>query len=378
MRIIGLMSGTSADGIDACLAHIDERDGRLIVRTEHFVTVPYPDDVRGRVLGCRSVEDVCRLNIELGERFADAALKLCEDANVPLAQVDAIGSHGQTVCHVDRDGSHATLQVGEPCVIAERTGLTTVADFRPRDIAAGGCGAPLVPMVDYLLLADPAVDRAALNIGGIANLTILTAGGALDDVVAFDTGPGNMVIDGVVSALTGGRAAFDPEGELAGRGTPCEALLDRLVGDPYFAAPPPKSTGREAFGADYVERFLGWARPIGLSEADTVATATALTVRTIADAVRQIGDAGGELIVSGGGAHNRTLMAWLAEELPEARIETSEVCGIHPDAKEALAFAVLAWLTLHGRPGNVPGATGARVPVVLGKIAPGRTPPGET
>jgi anhydro-N-acetylmuramic acid kinase len=398
MRIIGLMSGTSADGIDACLAQIDERDGKLAAQSERFITVPYPGDLRQRVLNCKSVEEVCRLNVELGECFAAAAKTLCDEAGVSLNEVDAIGSHGQTVCHLpDLAGrsacpskearsnvgqtflsANSTLQIGEPCVIAERTGVTTVADFRTRDVAAGGSGAPLVPMIDHLLLADPTVNRVALNIGGIANITVLPARGTLDDVVAFDTGPGNMIIDGVMSLLSGGRASYDPNGSIAAKGAVCDDLLDKLLADPYYAADPPKSTGREKFGADFVSNLVDWTRPIGLADADTVATATALTARTIADAIQRVSEQLEtrnpklETIVSGGGVHNATLMNTLREQLPDAQIVTSDAHGIDPDAKEALAFAALAWLTLNGRPGNVPRATGASRAVVLGKIIPGR------
>jgi anhydro-N-acetylmuramic acid kinase len=373
MRIVGLMSGTSADGVDACLAHIEDRDGRPVPRVEDFLTVPYDEDLRGRVLGCRTVGEVCRLNVELGERFANAALALCEAAGVSPADVDAVGSHGQTVCHVDEPEAHATLQIGEPSVIAERTGITTVADFRPRDVAAGGRGAPLVPIVDHLLLADETTDRVALNLGGIANVTVLPAGGSLEDVVAFDTGPGNMVIDGVMEVMTQGHKTCDRDGQLAARGTVREGAVTLMLEHPYFAAPPPKSAGRETFGLEFARTFTLVKKSGRESRADVAATATAFTARSIADAIgRWAFDGPCQVIASGGGVHNRTLMACLAEFLPQADLCTSEGFGIDPDAKEALAFAVLAWLTLHGRPGNVPSATGARRPAVLGKIVPGR------
>ncbi len=373
MRMIGLMSGTSSDGIDACLARIEDRGGKLDARIEHWLTVPYPDEVRQRVLCCETVADLCRLNFELGERFADAALQLCEAANVPLDTIDAVGSHGQTVCHIDEGGCHATLQVGEPSVIAERTGLTTVADFRPRDIAAGGRGAPLVPVVDHVLFAHETIDRVALNIGGIANITVLPAGSSVADIVAFDTGPGNMVTDGIVALASGGKAFFDRDGGMAARGLVSEDLLEELLADPYYALPPPKTTGRAEFGTHFATAVLGRARALGLSDVDAIATATALAARTIAAAVNTWGFAGTcEIIASGGGVHNATLMRMIADALPGAVLHTSDEFGVNSDAKEAFAFAVLAYLTLSGRSGNAPAATGARRPVVLGKIVPGR------
>jgi len=368
------MSGTSADGVDACLAQIDEREGKLEARVEAFLTERYPPTVRKNVLEARSVEDVCRLNFELGELFASAALDLCSKAAVAPADVDAIGSHGQTVCHQDAADGNATLQIGEPCVIAQRTGITTVADFRPRDVAAGGTGAPLVPVVDFLLLADSSTSRAALNIGGIANVTFLPAACSADQVVAFDTGPGNMVIDALMELLTGGRETCDRDGATAARGSTDEELLADLLGDDYFDAPPPKSTGRERFGRAFAERLLAAGRSRGLSEQDIVATATALTARTVADAITRWDPAAPgdvEVIASGGGVHNPAMMDMLRKALPHARLEPSDEFGIPADAKEALAFAVLAYLTLNGRPGNLTGATGAREQVVLGKIVPG-------
>ena len=371
MKIIGLMSGTSADGVDACLAEVEERGDQIAAGVEAFLTAPYPTDVRRRVLGCTTAEDVCRLNVELGERFAEAAIQLCADAGAPLACVDAIGSHGQTVCHLPDGPRRSTLQLGEPCVIAERTGVTTVADFRPRDVAAGGSGAPLVPLVDFLLFADQRAARAALNIGGIANVTFLPAGCTADDVLAFDTGPGNMVIDALMGLLTGDRETCDRDGATAARGTVSDELLNDLLADEYLAAPPPKSTGRERFGRHFAEALLSTGRSRGLSDADIVAAATALTARTIAGAITRWGPAeAGEIIASGGGVHNPTLMRMLRDELPGARLVMSDAFGIPADAKEALAFAVLAFRTLTGRPGNVPRATGARRPVVLGKIVP--------
>lgn len=379
MRIIGLMSGTSADGVDACVASIGGRGARLSARVEAFLSVPYTRTVRRRVTEVGSVEEVCRLNFELGELFARAALMVCKQAAIAPSDVDAIGSHGQTIRHAADGPRRSTLQIAEPCVIAQRTGITTVADFRTRDIAAGGCGAPLVPIVDFLLLADKKVDRVALNIGGIANVTLLPAGCAAGDVVAFDTGPGNMVIDGLVARLTGSRKTFDRGGKLAARGRVIEPILASLLRDPYYMTRPPKSTGREKYGLHFADRLLARRRPGGATDEDILATATALTALTIADAIRRQSGARGrhgaatlEVIASGGGVCNATMMRMIREAMPEARVVTSDELGIPADAKEALAFAVLAWLTLHGRPGNVLGATGAAEQVVLGKIVPGK------
>ena len=375
MRIIGLMSGTSADGVDACLARIEEAGDKLHSRIEGSVTVPFAPDTRRRILDVRTVEDVCRLNFELGEVFARAALEACSQAGVSPGDVDAIGSHGQTVFHVAGGPARSTLQIGEPCVIAQRTGITTVADFRTADIAAGGTGAPLVPIVDFLLLADSRIDRVALNVGGIANVTCLPAGCTVDGVVAFDTGPGNMVIDGLMALLTGGCETFDRDGAMAASGCVCEDMLSKLLGDDYYKMPPPKSTGRERFGRAFAGEVLDAGRAAGLSDEDILATATALTARTITGAMASLAGTGrndAEVIVSGGGVHNATMMRMLRDGLRGARVVPSDEAGIPADAKEALAFAVLAWLTLAGRLGNVKGATGASERVVLGKIIPGK------
>lgn len=372
MKIIGLMSGTSADGVDACVAEIGERGGRIRAESLAFICIPYAKKMRERILGAKTAEDVCRLNFALGEIFADAAIRAAKAARIPLRKIDAIGSHGQTLFHVASGPERSTLQVGEPCVIAERTGVLTVADFRTRDIAAGGCGAPLVPMVDYLLLAHPKRDRVALNIGGIANVTLLPAGCRERDVVAFDTGPGNMVVDGLISLISRGRARFDRNGAAAGRGHISISLIEELLVDKYYSLPAPKSTGREKFGLEFAEKLLAKAARRKLSNDDIIATATALTACTIAGSVIAHKMQSAEIIASGGGVHNRTLMNLLAALLPEARVMRSDEFGIPADGKEALAFAVLAYLTLTGRPGNLTGATGAARQSVLGKIVPGK------
>lgn len=387
MRVLGLMSGTSADGMDVALVNLRGRGGRLRTRLENFCTLPFPARVRQEILRVAnasqqpilSVAELSRLNFLLGELFAGAVLKACRRFGVPLKSVRLIGSHGQTVYHQGTASVFcgfriaSTLQLGEPAVIAERTGIPVVADFRPRDMAAGGQGAPLVPFVDYLLYRHPRCGRVALNLGGIANVTVIPAGAKPGDAFAFDTGPGNMVIDGLVRRLTRGRQTYDPHGALAARGIPDEKLLARLLRNPYFRRPPPKSAGREQFGEAYLESWLRSAR--AACPEDTIRTATELTVRTIAQAFERFIRPRAcvhEVIVSGGGARNQFLMKRLAESLPQLRLVSADSFGVPAKAKEAFAFAVLAYQTWCGRPATLPGTTGARRTVVLGKIVPGR------
>ncbi len=342
--------------------------------------------------------EMCRLNVAIGESFAAAAGRVGSEARQPLAGVAVIGSHGQTVWHEPALGGPgplhpaSTLQLGQAQVIAERTGVTTVADFRARDMAAGGQGAPLVPMVDYLLFSHPAEGRILLNIGGIANITSLPAGGGPGAVTGFDTGPGNMLLDGLVSRLSGGRQAYDRDGGWARAGNVDESLLAELLREPFYGLRPPKSTGRELFGGKYVEKCISMARTRGIRDADLAATLTELTAATIGGAIAQFvlqdtaarGDAENAgrrrngfqvAIAAGGGAHNPAIMGALGRRLASLglRLTTSDEFGVPVDGKEAVAFAVLAYLTLSGRPGNLPSATGARRPVVLGCIAPGAT-----
>jgi anhydro-N-acetylmuramic acid kinase len=341
------MSGTSLDGIDVAIVDIA---GKRINTVAHSTT-PYSATVRDRILKAQTSADISRLNFELGELYAKAVIKTCKRANIPVESVDLIGSHGQTIHH---EGSLNTLQVGEAAVIAERLGVPVVSDFRTRDIAAGGQGAPLVPFVDVLLFSTSNTQRVALNIGGIANITILPAG------IAFDTGPGNMVIDQLVERLTQGKQRFDRNGASAAKGHVNRPLLDSLLADKYYKKKPPKTAGREQYGSTFVDRLIATGLPLE----DLIATATALTAATIAAAI----PATSKVIASGGGTHNRQLMAQLAAFLPNCRITTTAEFGIDPDAKEAIAFAILAHRTWHHRPGNLPAATGARKPVILGKV----------
>lgn len=380
LRVVGLMSGTSADGVDAAV--VDVRDGA--VRLLAFDVFPYAGRLRREILDlCRPesarLEDICHYNHVLGVVFAEAVVELCRARRIPLGSVDLIGSHGQTIFHQPAGGRYrgrtirSTLQIGEPSIIAQRTGITTVADFRPRDMAAGGQGAPLVPYADYVLFRDRRVSRAVQNIGGIANVTFLGAGCRREDVVAFDTGPGNMVIDGMMRILTQGRRHYDRDGAIAARGDVDRALLKEMLRHPFLRRRPPKSTGREEFGQQYCQRFSGQARRRGLSGEDALATATAFTAAGIAQAYRKFLPAQpDEVLLCGGGAHNATLVRMLQQELPGVRIRSTDELGISVDAKEAVAFAVLAWATIKGIPNNVPCVTGADGPVVLGKIVPVR------
>jgi anhydro-N-acetylmuramic acid kinase len=322
------------------------------------------------------------MNFLVGELFAEAALKLLHRLRMKPEEVDLIASHGQTIYHQPigiKEGDRlvrSTLQIAEPAVMAERTGITTVADFRPRDIAAGGLGAPLVPYADHILFADKVKGRALQNIGGIANLTYLPPGGHPDEVIAFDTGPGNMVIDRIAVLSTHGRLSYDPEGEMAAEGTPDERFLQKLMAHPYLALKPPKTTGREDFGTHYSDKLFHDARRSGMSHLDLLATVTAFTAKSMADAYKRFIFPKGEVsevILCGGGSHNKTLLKYFQIYLGQISIKRMEDFGIPGDAKEAISFAILANETISGNPNNIPSATGAHAPAVLGKIVPGRS-----
>ena len=349
MRVAGVMSGTSLDGIDVAIV---ETNGRRVT-TLGFQSTPYSEAVRRNILAVSNTTTttaaISRLNFQLGELYARAVQRACRR----YGPVALIGCHGQTIYH---EGGASTLQIGEAAVIAERTGVPVISDFRTRDIAAGGQGAPLVPFVDCLLFRHPRRTRIALNIGGIANITVIPSG------IAFDTGPGNMVIDALAREYTGGRQNFDRGGRIAARGNLNRPLLDRLLADPYYRAKPPKSAGREQYGAEFVTRLKQTRLPLP----DLIATATVLTAAAIARAAAPFQP--DELIVSGGGAHNPQILAHLAAFLPGVALATTADYGIDPDAKEAIAFAILAYRTWRRKPSNLPSATGARHPVILGKL----------
>ncbi len=357
---LGLISGTSADGIDAALVRFAPRLEVLAART-----FPWSDDLRTRLLALArsdaaiALEALGRLDAELGERFADAALALLREARVDPGQVAAIGSHGQTVCHRP-DGPHPfTLQLGDPNVIAGRTGIVTVADFRRADIAAGGLGAPLLPALHAAVLADAATPRAVLNLGGIANVTLLVPG---KPVIGFDTGPANCLMDAWSQRARG--TPRDEGGAWARSGHLDEALLTHLMDDPYFAAPPPKSTGREHFHLDWLEARL----PQGLAPEVVQATLLQLTARSIADALRAHAPEAREVYACGGGVHNTALMDALRAALPDMKVDTTAALGLDPDFVEAVGFAWLARARLENLPGNLPSVTGARGPRVLGSV----------
>jgi len=376
------MSGTSADGIDAVVAKIGGADVKLRAEVLAHLHRPFKPTLRQRILRVclhGSVAEICELNFLLGERFAEAALAVIRKTNLQPRQITAIGSHGQTIHHLPNASTPSTLQIGEPAVIAERTGIITIADFRVRDMAAGGQGAPLVPFADWALFTDSLRPRIVQNIGGIGNLTFLPPRAKLEQVVAFDTGPGNMVLDAVVSALTGGRESYDRNGRWAARGNVSENLLAEMMSHPFCKRRPPKSTGREEFGEPFVQKLLRSARRMRLRAEDIVATTTAFTASSIAEAYRrfifpnlnqaQLNQV--QVILGGGGAKNPALKRMLEERVPQVTFLTHEDFGIANSAKEALAFAILAHETLTGRPSNVPTATGAGKAVVLGKIVAG-------
>jgi anhydro-N-acetylmuramic acid kinase len=351
MIVAGIMSGTSLDGITVAAVDVRGRNWTLL---EH-VTVAYPRRLRERLLAISNAEahtgEIAYLHFALGEEYARALGRL-ESAYV------LVGCHGQTVFH----GKGCTLQLGEAQVIAERVQRPVVSNFRPRDIAAGGQGAPLVPFVDYRLFQHRRRTRVLLNIGGIANVTLLRAGGSADDVIAFDTGPGNMVIDQLAWVITKGKQTFDRGGRLAKQGKPNRTLLAQLLRDPYYRGRPPKSCGREQFGREFVASLLATQLPLP----DLIATASLLTPLTISDAVREY--APDELIASGGGTMNPVIMDHLRGLLPGVLVSTTDDHGLPAEAKEAVAFAILAYETWHRRWSNLPSATGARRAVILGSI----------
>lgn len=377
---IGLMSGTSADGVDAALVRLEGCGTSTRVRQLAFAFLPFEAEVRARILQVASGDfggaaELCRLNFRLGALLADACEEVCRQAGISPDRIDFVGSHGQTVWHIPEpeeylgDTQRSTLQIGEASVIAERMGCPVVSDFRVRDMAAGGLGAPLVPYTEYLLYRSETETVALQNIGGIGNITMLPAGCRLEDVYAFDTGPGNMVMDALAFRITGGTQTYDDGGRLAAAGRVDPALLAWMLRDDYLQRRPPKTTGRERYGAAYVDRLCAEAAGRGVSLADTLATATRFTAECVRRAVEDwCPDRPTHLIVGGGGSRNPVLMEHLRQALPGCRVVTNEDLGLDSDSKEAVAFAILANEALFGVCNNAPGATGARHPVVMGKI----------
>ncbi|MGB6484145.1 MAG: anhydro-N-acetylmuramic acid kinase [Candidatus Acidiferrales bacterium] len=379
---LGLMSGTSADGIDVALVRISGSPASPRAHLVNFAAFPYPPAVRAAVLrfangAPATTREISQLNFRLGQLFADAALRACSRFRVSSRRISLIGSHGQTIYHQGAPTLFlgapvsSTLQIAEPAIIAERTGITTVADFRPADVAAGGQGAPLVPFVDYLIYRHARVGRIALNIGGIANLSVIPAAAQPHDVFAFDTGPGNMVIDALAAHFTRGRLRFDRNAQLARRGRLVPSLLNQLLAHPFFRKSPPKTAGREEFGAEYASHLIALAKRRRIPPADLLHTATVFTAASIAQACQKFvfpRARATELILAGGGARNPLLVAYLVAFLPSLKIIPADAFGVPADAKEAFAFAVLAYAAFHQHANNLPSATGARHPAILGKI----------
>ena len=379
MLILGMISGTSVDGIDAALVDIHGAPPDLDVSLRSFTCLPFTDKQRRQIFelfdpATAPVDKICQMNFAIGEWFAAAAQQAIQTAGLQPDQVDIIASHGQTAYHCMEPETpvKSTLQLGEAAVIAERTGVTTIADFRVADVAAGGQGAPLVSYVDWLLYRHPSLQRAVQNIGGIGNVTYLPAAASPERVLSFDTGPGNMMIDYAAQQISDGALTFDRDGLLASGGQVNTALLEQLMAHPYLSQPLPKTTGREQFGEFFARRIWEQGVEQGLAGIDILTTLTTFTATSIADSYQRfLPGPVDEVIVGGGGASNPTMLRMLAERLPNTRILRQEDLGYLSDAKEAIAFAILAYEGLHGRPGNLPSCTFARHPAVLGKITPG-------
>ena len=371
--VIGLMSGTSVDGIDAALVQISGNYTSTTVKEVAFNTFPYQQDVKACIFELfepetSSSKTICEMNFLLGDLFADAALAIAKQAGVSIKDVDLIGSHGQTIYHIPNGPLKSTLQIGEAAVIAHKTGVLTVADFRVADMAAGGVGAPLVPYTEFLLYANATKNIALQNIGGIGNVTIIPKAATADDVIAFDTGPGNMIIDYLVKKIFG--LDYDINGDIAAKGTVCKWTLAHLMDDEFIKLSPPKATGREYYGKAFSEKFYNLCKSKAMADCDIVATATAFTAHAIRYSLDKFVPSGiDQLIVGGGGAYNKTLMSMLSYCLPGVQVASQEVFGKNSNAKEAIAFAILANETMAGNTGNIPTATGAKEAKILGKIS---------
>ncbi len=382
LLVLGMMSGTSADGIETALLRISGVPPQLSCKLVGHASFPIPKAIRAKILEIAEgthvpAGEISQLNFRLGGLFAETALAACKRLRLPIKRLDLIASHGQTVFHqglpIPFVGKRtaSTLQIGEPAVVAVRTGVTTVGDFRPADMAAGGQGAPLVPFADFLMYRHEKVGRASLNLGGIANLTVIPAEAQPKDVFAFDTGPANMLIDALVSHFTKGRQRVDAGAKIAQRGQCLMPLLEKLLRDPYLRLKPPKSTGREYFGREFAARILKEGHRLRARPEDLIRTATVFTALSVVDALNRFvlpRTKIGQLIVSGGGARNTLLMAQLEAALAPIELLTSEQFGVPEESKEAYAFALLGYETFHRRASNLPSATGAEHPAILGKI----------
>lgn len=378
LRVIGLMSGTSADGMDAALVDISGFGLDTKVTMLGFVSLPYPEEIRKEILRLASGKeggshDLCLFSFLLGQLSLEACLTVCEQAGAPKESIDLVGSHGQTLWHIPKAEDYlgrpvrGTLQLGEASVICEGLGCPVVSDFRVRDLAADGQGAPLVPYAEYLLYRRPDQTVGLQNVGGIGNLTVLPQGGTPEDTFAFDTGPGNMVMDQLVERFTDGKQRYDENGAMAAQGACDEALLAWMLQDPYLKKAPPKSTGREYYGKEYVDTLLHQAA--GLKPENILATACRFTAECIRVAIDRFCPAQPDyLVIGGGGSRNPTLMRDIRRAL-HLPVLVNEDLGYDSDAKEAVAFAVLANECVHGSANNMPSVTGARHPVVMGKIS---------
>jgi anhydro-N-acetylmuramic acid kinase len=383
LLVLGLMSGTSADAIDVALAKISGAPPHLSAQLLKHTSINFPQAIRKEILRVAeqqpiSAGELSQLNFRLGEIFAAAALTACKRFHIATKKVALIGSHGQTIFHQGKPVPYlgrptaSTLQIGEASIIATRTGITTVADFRPADIALGGQGAPLVPYADYLLYRHAKLGRVSLNLGGIANITVLPANAKPSRVFAFDTGPANMLIDALVQHFSHGRQRYDKNAALAQTGRAIPALVNELMKDPYLRLAPPKSTGREYYGRAYVNNLLSAGRRHHATPADLIRAATIFTALSIVDALHRFvlpKHKIHQLIVSGGGARNPLILAQVAAALTQIEIVPSAQLGVPEEAKEAFAFALMAYETFHQRPANLPSATGAQGPAILGKIS---------
>ena len=381
-KVIGLMSGTSVDGVDAALVEIRGHGLETKVELIAFHSHAFEAEVRDRIFDLfqpetSRVDEICQMNFLIGKVFADAVLAVIREAQLEAGEIDLIGSHGQTIYHLPPQAGAqyvpSTLQIGEPAVIAYHTGIPTIANFRVADLAAGGQGAPLVPYVDFLLFRRADRTVALQNIGGISNVTLIPAGASASDVLASDTGPGNMIIDSVMEILTDGEERYDNAGKFAAQGSVCESLLSEWLQHPFISAPPPKTTGREAFGRQFADQAIQQAQNQNVEQADLVATLTAFTAQTIFDYYQRFlfpHHSVDEIYISGGGSHNLTLMEHLETLFQPIPLLPIDSIGFSSDAKEAIAFAVLANEAVHGNPTNLPKVTRASQPMVLGTFSP--------
>ncbi len=378
--VIGLMSGTSVDGIDAVLVKIKNNGIDTKVTEIGFETYPFDNKVREKIFNLfdekkSSVREICYMNFLLGQLFGKAAINIAEKCNISINDIDLIGSHGQTIYHIPEGVSElgynikSTLQIGDGCVIADKTGVVTISDFRVSDMAAGGQGAPLVPYTEYILYNENS-NMGFLNLGGIGNITLIPKEAKKDDIVAFDTGPGNMIIDFVVELLSNGDLKYDKNGEMAKKGVVCEKILNKLLEDKYFYKPLPKTTGREYFGKDFALEMIKICNEKNLSNFDIVATATAFTAKSVALAIKTYSRLQlNKLVISGGGSYNLTLVKMIEDYMKNVEVLTQEDLGLNSNSKEAVAFAVLANETISENESNLKSVTGANSYKVLGKIS---------